>query len=128
MWINLEQPNYPLFLLYYIYSYAGNLVGPLPWHIHGVSTLIVFFAETIPMVFILRFLWKKRSLLSEMQRYILLHAFTWTSLIAITNDNIGAATRLRAVAWIIILIVFVVVYGKDRYLKRNRKMSLNGGE
>lgn len=128
MWISLEQPNYPLFLLHYIYSYIGNLIGPLPWHIYGFSTLIVFFAESTPMAFILRFLWRTRSLLSDMQRYILLHAFTWASLIAITNDNIGTATRLRLVSWILILIVFVVVYGKDRYLKRNRKMSLNGGE
>lgn len=117
MWIKLDQPNVILFLINYIHSYIGNLIGPLPWHIKGISTFIIFIVETIPMCLILRFLWKKRSLLSKVQKYILLHAFIWTSLIAVTNDNIGTASRLRPVTWILILIVFVVLYSKDKYFK-----------
>lgn len=114
MWIKLDQPNVILFLINYIHSYIGNLIGPLPWHIKGISTFIVFIVETIPMCLILKFLWKKRSLISKVQKYILLHAFIWTSLIAVTNDNIGTASRLRPVSWILILIVFVVVYSTSK--------------
>lgn len=124
MMINLDQPNYLLFLLNYIHSYLGNLIGPLPWHISGLSTLIVFLCEAIPMICILYFLWKKRKLISRVEGYILLHAFVWVSLIAVTNDNIGAGTRLRAITWILILIVFVCVYTNNKgfeKLKSNTK-------
>lgn len=124
MWISLNQPNYFLFLLNYIHSYIGNLLGPLPWHIKGVSTLIIFIVESIPMILIIRFLWKKRRLLSKVQHYILLHAFVWISLIAISNDNLGTAMRLRPVAWTLILIVFVVIYSKNKYL--NSTMEKRG--
>lgn len=117
MWIRLDQPNFILFFFNYIHSYMGNLIGPLPWHISGVSTLFVFLVETIPMILILRFLWKKRNLLTKVQRYILLHGFVWVSLIGFTNDNLGTASRLRPVTWILILIVFVVVYSQNRYFK-----------
>lgn len=117
MWISLDQSNFILFLINYVHSYIGNLIGPLPWHISGVSTLFIFLVETIPMVLILKFLWKKRNLLTKVQKYILLHGFVWVSLIGFTNDNLGTASRLRPVAWILILVVFVVVYTKNKYLK-----------
>ena len=116
MWINLDQPFFGIFLINYFHSYLGNLLGPLPWHIHGISTLFVFLVETIPMIIILRFLWKKRKLLSQVQKYMLLHSCIWIGLIAVSND-IGTATRLRPVAWIPILIVFAVVYSKNKYFK-----------
>lgn len=115
MWISLDQSNFALFLINYVHSYVGNLIGPLPWHISGVSTLFVFLVETIPMALILRFLWKKITLLTKVQKYILLHGFVWVSLIGFTNDNLGTASRLRPIAWILILIVFVVTYVKNQY-------------
>src|SRR5699024_4864602 len=56
MGINLIQPNYVLFLINYLASFVGNLIGPLPWDINSVGTLLVFFAETIPMAYILYFI------------------------------------------------------------------------
>lgn len=112
MWIDLDQGNFLVFLFNFIHSYFGNLLGPLPWHIGSASTLLVFLIESLPFLFILLFLWKNRKLLSPVQLYILLHAFVWISLIAITNDNIGTATRLRPVAWLLIIIVFVFTYFK----------------
>lgn len=117
MWISLDQPNFILFLINYAHSYIGNLIGPLPWHISGVSTLFLFLVETIPMILILRFLWKKRNLITKVQKYILVHGFVWVSLIGFINDNLGTAARLRPVAWILILIVVVVVYSKNKYMK-----------
>lgn len=117
MWISLDSSNYFLFLINYVHSYIGNLIGPLPWHISGAPTLLLFFIETIPMCIILGFLWKVKNEITEMQKYILLQGFVWIALIGVTNDNLGAAARLRAVAWILIIIVFVVAYSKHRYMK-----------
>lgn len=113
MGINLDQPNVILFFLNYVHSYIGNLLGPLPWHISGFSTLIVFFIETIPMCLILMFIWQKRNLLTKVQNYILIHSFVWIGLIAVTNDNVGTGSRLRLIAWILLLIVFVFLYAKN---------------
>ena len=122
MWIKLDHPFFGRFFINYIHSYIGNLLGPLPWHIRGISTLFVFFVETIPMFLILRFLWKKRTIITKMQGYVLIHAFVWISLIAVLNDNIGTATRLRPVAWILILIVFASLYSKNRF---NKKLDIS---
>lgn len=117
MWINLENSSFGIFFINYIHSYLGNLLGPLPWHIRGLSTLFVFFTESIPMFLILKFLWRLKKFISQVQRYVLFHAFVWISLIAVSNDNIGTATRLRPIAWVLILIVFAYVYYKNKYFK-----------
>ncbi|MCG0276568.1 MAG: hypothetical protein L5655_10540 [Thermosediminibacteraceae bacterium] len=125
MEINLDQPSFTLFIINYIHSYVGNLLGPLPWHIRNTSTLFAFFTETIPMLLILIFLWNKRGIITKVQEYVLLHAFIWIGLIAVSNDNIGAATRLRAVGWILILIVFASVFSKSRCIKKKRCIDQN---
>lgn len=118
MWINLNQPNVIFFLFNYIHSFFGNLIGPLPGDISGFSTLIVFFVETIPMVLMLIFIFRNRQYLSKAQNFLLLHAFTWSALIAVSNDNVGTGTRLRPVTWILILIVVSVLYYKVRVAKK----------
>lgn len=119
MGIELDSANYIGFLFNYTHSYLGNLVGPLPWHVQGTLTLITFFIEAVPMTLILWFIWKKRTLLTAVQGYILTHAFVWNGLIAITNDNIGTGLRLRAISYLLIMLVFVVVY--SRYRAENSK-------
>lgn len=114
MGIQLDAANYILFLANYMHSYLGNLIGPLPWHVQSATTLIVFFIEALPMMLILSFLWIKRVWLTKVQGYILTQAFVWNGLIAITNDNIGTALRLRAIAFILILLTFVVIYSRYR--------------
>lgn len=116
MGINLIQPNYVLFLINYLASFVGNLIGPLPWDINSVGTLLVFFAETIPMAYILYFIIKRLSLLTDVQYFILCHAMIWIGLTAVSNDNIGTGTRLRPITWILMLIVFSVIYYKDKEL------------
>lgn len=112
MWINLHQPNYLLFCVQYIHSYFGNFFGPLPWHIKSLSMGLLFMVETVPMILMLMFIWMKRKLLSQAQWLILIHAVVWIGLIALYNDNISTGTRLRVVAWIPILTVFVSLLGQ----------------
>lgn len=69
--IRLDESNYFIFLINYVHSYIGNLIGPLPWHIKGISTLIIFFIESIPMLLILYFLWKKKRYINNSSKIYL---------------------------------------------------------
>ena len=118
MGINLIQPNYILFLINYIVSFIGNFIGPLPWQVNSVGTIVVFFMESIPMLFILYYIGKNLSKLTHTQIFIVCHAMVWIGLTAVSNDNIGTATRLRPITWILLLIIFVVIYYRDKYAKQ----------
>lgn len=120
--ISLHQPSFVVFLINYLHSYMGNLLGPLPWHIRGGATLAVFFLETIPMTLILIYLWKNRCNLTPMHKYLLLHSLVWIAFIAVSNDNIGTATRLRVVGWEMILLVFACVRGENSKIEEERKV------
>jgi len=120
--ISLHQPSFVVFLINYLHSYMGNLLGPLPWHIRGGATLAVFFLETIPMTLILIYLWKNRCKLNTVHKYLLLHSLVWIAFIAVSNDNIGTATRLRVVAWEMILLVFACVRGENSKIEEERKV------
>lgn len=121
MWINLNQSNYPMFLINYIHSYISNAIGPLPWHLSGLSTLLIFVVETIPMILILYYIFKKRDLLTNVTQFLLLHGFVWFALIAVTNDNVGTATRLRVTGWLMIFFVYVIVLFKSLSKKKEEK-------
>lgn len=117
MGISLTQPNYLFFLFNYIRSFIGNLIGPLPWQVNSVGTLLVFLVEAIPMLYVLITIFRKLSLLTNEQVFIMFHALVWIGLIAVSNDNVGTGTRLRPVAWILFFVTFAVVYFKDQYQK-----------
>lgn len=114
MGIQLDSGNYIGFLMNYVHSYLGNLIGPLPWHVQGATTLLAYFSEALPMTLVLWFIWKYRAWITKVQGFILTQALVWNGLIAITNDNIGTALRLRAIAYLLIVLVFVVIYSRHR--------------
>lgn len=114
MGINLTDSNYIIFLFNYLQSYVGNFIGPLPWDISGLSTLLVFLAESLPMVLMLVFLLKNRKLISNVEKYVLIQAMIWIGFIGISNDNMGTATRLRINAWLLIVVIFCLNYYKNK--------------
>lgn len=115
MGIELVQSNFILFFLNYIVSYIGNLVGPLPWLINSPAMLLVFVFESLPMIYMLFYLYNKKNLITKGQRYILLQAFIWIAFIAISNDNIGTAARLRVISWVLIFTVIATIWVKEKY-------------
>lgn len=126
MGIQLDSGNYIGFLMNYVHSYLGNLIGPLPWHVQGATTLLAYFSEALPMTLVLWFIWKYRAWITKVQGFILTQALVWNGLIAITNDNIGTALRLRAIAYLLIVLVFVVIYSRYRaeVVKSTERASL----
>lgn len=119
--IDLITPNFVVFIVRYIHSFFGNLIGPLPWHISGFSTLIVFFAETTWMAVMVYYIFKNRRNIQYTEGVILIHGLVWNGFIAFSNDNIGTATRLRPITWILFIIVFINIISnrkKTRTLER----------
>lgn len=116
--ISLDQPNIVLFYLNYLYSLASNVLGPFPWQVSGVSTLVLMVTEGIAFSFILIVLYKNRKGFNSIDRYLLIQSIVWFMLISISNDNFGAASRLRIVGWLPLMILFAKTYGESKFLKK----------
>lgn len=123
MYINLKKKFFGTFLVNYFHSYMSNSIGPLPWQIKNFGGLLLFIIESIPMMFVLRFIWIKRLLLTPIHNYLLLHAFVWFGLIGLSNDNTGTAARLRMVGWVLIVIVFATIYSTNKRIKDERLLQ-----
>ncbi|MGT2716208.1 hypothetical protein [Streptococcus respiraculi] len=112
--IRLDVENIFVFLFNYAQSYLYNLLSPFPWQIKGLGTLLVFVTEFFFMVAMLFYIYKRKSSISQLGKYTLIQAFVWNMMIAFTNDNIGTASRLRVISWILIIGVFVSLYDKEQ--------------
>lgn len=116
--ISLDQPNYILFLANYMFSLVSNFIGPLPFQIHGFSSLILFILESIPMLFITLFIFKNRNELDYFDKFLLTQSLLWFMFIGITNDNLGTASRLRIPGYLFILVIFSKIYYTKILLKK----------
>lgn len=84
--------------------------------------LLVFIFESIPMVGIMYYLIRHRHEISKEEIFTLVYAFVWIAFIALSNDNIGTATRLRVNGWIPILLVYISLWNRNSENKRNVKL------
>lgn len=112
MMISLNQSNFVSFLFYYFLSFIGNLFGPLPWHIKGFSTLIVFLFESIPFLGMIIYIIRNKKYVDTQLSFLVINALFWNILISLFNDNIGTATRLRVISWLLFLIIFSIICAK----------------
>lgn len=119
--ISLDKSNVILFYLNYFYSVISNAVGPFPWQFTGVSSIILFFAESLLFIFILWKLYKCRASFGKFDYFIIIHSIIWFMLIGIFNDNIGTASRLRMVGWIPLFVVFAKIYAEQLMLKKSSR-------
>lgn len=81
----------------YVYSFLSNAIGPLPNQINGLNTLLGFVLEVPVLLFVLWRVVKSRVSRQPGPVLILVIALCWFALIAIYNDNVGTALRLRIV-------------------------------
>ncbi|MEI4770534.1 hypothetical protein WAX74_12895 [Psychrobacillus sp. FJAT-51614] len=132
MYISLDQTNVFLFYTNYLYSIFSNALGPFPWQFTGISSMILFFTESLLLFFISYKIYKLRWMLSKYDYFLIINSVIWFMLIGIFNDNIGAAARLRIVGWFPLVLVFSKVYGEHivskksfREIKRITRQNLN---
>lgn len=110
--IDLPNASASMFVPLFLYSFVSNVFGPLPWQIMGASQGLAFIAE-VPMLLIIAYgIWKRRRLLDAASWFLIIQALTWFALISFTNDNIGTATRLRALGWNCILVTYAYLLVK----------------
>lgn len=104
--------NIIVFLMQLVISYLGNLIGPFIWQLKSIPMLIIFIFESIPMIGVVFSLFRQRKqfayFLNEHPKYkiILAQIFSWLTMIALTNKNIGTGLRLKIPLFIFIWIVY----------------------
>ncbi|MDT0631810.1 hypothetical protein RQM47_07585 [Rubrivirga sp. S365] len=94
------------FLALYAYSFVSNAVGPLPFQVNSLSTLVGFVFEVPVIAYALYRVFRGQVRKTPGGRYLLLLALAWFGLIAIYNDNLGTALRLRVLGMQLVFLVF----------------------
>ena len=95
--LGIDYANQPYWKLPILYSYSliSNVFGPLPFQVSGISTLVGALVEA-PVVIIAFFIvYKGPSRHTAAGKICMYCALSWFLLIAVYNDNLGTALRLR---------------------------------
>jgi hypothetical protein len=103
MGIDFRDVTKPTMAVRYLYSLLGNAVGPLPWQI-DTTIMLGFAAEAFALAVCGWCLWRRRHRLGPRARFLVAQAVAWFLIIAIFNDNLGTAARLRVPAWTWLLV------------------------
>lgn len=112
--IILNQPNLIDFYLNYFYSVFSNMLGPFPWQLSGIATLILMLTEGVVLIILFIKIMSKRIYFNNTEKFIFIQAIIWFMLIGVTNDNLGSASRLRMIAWIPLIILYWSLYIKRK--------------
>ncbi|MEH1911682.1 MAG: hypothetical protein V7L05_20325 [Nostoc sp.] len=121
--ISIDYSNPVNFIFTYGQSYITAMLGPLPWQVRSVVTLITL-PEVIGM-WILYFQlwqsWSSRTIKNKNNEEILLliSCLIQVGIFALFSDNIGANTRLRLLPWISFFIYASIHFAKKRASIRN---------
>jgi len=93
----------------FVYSFASNIWGPLPWQISSTNTFAGFVIESSVMVVLTVFLYRWRSRITIPVAFIAFQAAAWFATIGFFNDNLGTALRLRVLGWHLGVLLFAVL-------------------
>ncbi len=105
----------------YLYSFINNTLGPLPWHINNLPTLLGFAGETTLLWAVAIGVWRRRRLMEFQGWYWFWQALAWFALIAIFNDNYGTALRLRVPGWHCMFMLYSTLLIREKLTRRSRE-------
>ncbi len=91
----------------FVYSFVTNLIGPLPNQITSVNTLVGFLVETPVLTLVLWRVWASPIRRRPEALLLLAISVMWFVLIAIYNDNVGTALRLRVLGYQFLFIIAI---------------------
>jgi hypothetical protein len=94
----------------YLYSFLFNVVGPLPWQVRSPVLAVSFLFDSLPVFLALIVIVRFRHRLASWSKLLLLISFSYLALVALFNDNLGAAGRLRLPASFLLVLVASAVY------------------
>jgi hypothetical protein len=103
LYANYSSVFWPLI---FFYNYFTQFAGPFPWQLVNSSVLVTFITEIPLLWFILFRLWKLRSQLVSVEKFLLLESFLYSCSLAIGHVNLGTSTRVRVISYIPIFIVY----------------------
>lgn len=121
--ISIDYSNPINFIFTYGQSYINAMLGPLPWQMKSLVTLITL-PEVIGMWILYFQLWQSwsgRTIKNKNNEEILLliTCLIQVGIFALFSDNIGANTRLRLLPWISFFIYASIHFAKKRASIRN---------
>jgi len=94
----------------YLYSFFSNAFGPLPWQIDKPVMLVPMLLELPAFIVIVIVLVRGRHAWPSPVTLWCSMALVWLAALGVWNDNLGAALRLRAPAWILLAVSAVCVH------------------
>lgn len=112
------------FIALYFYSFIAQILG---LYFPNASSVLVFFLESVPFMFLLLFVIRNRLLMNRLCHYLVVFFIIYTTVWVVGNDNLGTAVRLRMPSYLAILICFLIVSQKKKVLQRYFATTTNSG-
>lgn len=100
-------------------STAFQLFG---FYFPNVPSVLVFFAESLPFIFIISYVVVNRAHSTKLVDYLVVFFVVYASIWLLGNDNLGTAIRLRIFNYTAALIAFFVIYQK-KSISRGLQLS-----
>jgi len=112
--IGLINKSWIEFILLYLYSVFLQFFG---FHLVNVGAVFLFILESLPVIMLLIFLEKNKSIIGGLEKYLLIFCLVYLTVWGLGNDNIGTAMRLRIFNYIAIFISAYMVFLKKKTYK-----------
>jgi len=95
------------FLVYYLYSFFGQLFGLF---LVNITAVLVFFLESVPFIVAFVYLFKNIRFMTRFCSFLLVFFVIYTTVWVLANDNLGTAVRLRVPSYLVIFACMFIVY------------------
>ena len=105
--IDLHNKDPVIFLVYYLYSFFGQLFGLF---LVNITAVLVFFLESVPFILAFIYLFKNIRFMTRFSSFLLIFFVIYTTVWALGNDNLGTAVRLRIPSYLAIFACMFIVY------------------
>lgn len=104
--LGLNFSNPVMFVPNFILSMLGQLLG---LYITNPMALALFFLETIPFIFMLKYIINNIKYADGFVRFLIMFFILYASVWLIGNDNLGTAVRLRMFNYVAVYICFFYI-------------------
>ena len=104
--MGLDFSNPVMFIPNFLLSTFGQLFG---FYITNFMAVVLFLIETIPFIFMLKFIFKNVRYLDSFCRFLIIFFILYASVWVIGNDNLGTAVRLRMYNYFVVYICFFYI-------------------
>ena len=104
--LGLNFSNPVMFVPNFILSMLGQLLG---LYITNPMALALFFLETIPFIFMLKYIINNIKYADGFVRFLIMFFILYGSVWLIGNDNLGTAVRLRMFNYVAVYICFFYI-------------------